>query len=33
MGIGIGAGFKVSVCIEVGVRSEVDDDIGVKVSV
>lgn len=33
LGTGTGAGLKVSVCTEVGTRSEADDDAGAKVSV
>lgn len=33
VGTGVGAGLKVSVCTEVGTRSEADDDTGAKVSV
>ena len=33
VGTGVGAGLKVSVCTEVGTRSEADDDAGAKVSV
>lgn len=33
VGTGTGAGLKVNVCTEAGVRSEADDDTGAKVSV
>jgi hypothetical protein len=33
VGTGTGAGLKVSVCTEVGTRSEADDAAGAKVSV